>query len=188
MSARTTASTEIDGVAARRSPAGRRRSATGGWAPARLAVTGRRPASPRSSVGSGRRAPARAVGVVHAATSFGSGRSPAIMSPSTSRGVSPGTMPTILPRYITTMRSASATTSSSSVETTMTGMPASRVATIRLWTNSIEPTSTPRVGCAATSSAQLAAQLAREHDLLLVAAGELAGRACRCPGRGCRTP
>src|SRR6478736_4637758 len=50
------------------------------------------------------------------------------------------------------IRSASATTSSSSVETTRTGMPLSRVATICLWMNSIEPTSTPRVGWAATSS------------------------------------
>ena len=61
-------------------------------------------------------------------------------------------MSTMPPRYITAMRSASATTSSSSVDTTMTGIPASRACTIRLCTNSIEPTSSPRVGCAATSS------------------------------------
>ena len=78
--------------------------------------------------------------------------SPAIISPSTSRGVSPGTMPTIDPRYMTAMRSASATTSSSSVETTITGTPESRASTILVCTNSIDPTSSPRVGCAATNS------------------------------------
>ena len=88
----------------------------------------------------------------------------------------------IRPRYITMIRSASAVTSSSSVETTMTGMPASRVSTMRLWMNSIEPTSTPRVGCAATRSDELAAQLAREHDFLLVAAGQRADRALDAPG------
>src|SRR5690606_26849441 len=97
-------------------------------------------------------APLTRLGRAHATSPFAScGEIPAIMRPSTSRGVSPGTMPTTLPRYITMIRSASATASSSSVETTTTGTPASRVATIRLWMNSIEPTSTPRVGCAATS-------------------------------------
>src|SRR5690606_1299188 len=77
---------------------------------------------------------------------------PAIMSPSFSRGVSPGTIPTTRPRYITRMRSARAATSSSSVEITITGTPASRVSTIRLWMNSMDPTSTPRVGWAAMNS------------------------------------
>lgn len=51
---------------------------------------------------------------------------------------------------MTMIRSASAVTSSSSVETTTTGTPSSRVSMMRLWMNSIDPTSTPRVGCAAT--------------------------------------
>ena len=63
-----------------------------------------------------------------------------------------GTMPTILPRYITAMRSASATTSSSSVDTMITGVPVSRSCTIRRCRNSIEPTSTPRVGWLAMNS------------------------------------
>src|SRR5690606_32684651 len=64
-------------------------------------------------------------------------RSPAIIRPSTSRGVSPGTMPTTSPRYITAIRSARAETSSSSVETTTTATPASLASMIRLCTNSI---------------------------------------------------
>src|SRR5690606_13163279 len=66
--------------------------------------------------------------------------SPAIMRPRTSRGVSPGTIPTMPPRYMTAMRSASAVTSSSSVDTTITGMPESRASTTRVCTNSMEPT------------------------------------------------
>src|SRR5699024_1666763 len=77
---------------------------------------------------------------------------PAIINPRTSRSVSPGTMPTICPRYITAIRSASAETSSSSVETMITGVPESRSETIRLCTNSIEPTSSPRVGWEAMRS------------------------------------
>ena len=56
---------------------------------------------------------------------------PAIIRPSTSREVSGGTMPTIRPRYITAIRSASATTSSSSVDTISTAVPRSRSATSR---------------------------------------------------------
>ena len=61
-------------------------------------------------------------------------------------------MPTILPRYITATRSASATTSSSSVETISTAVPLSRSATSRRCRNSIAPTSTPRVGWVAIST------------------------------------
>ena len=90
-------------------------------------------------------------------------------------GVSPGTMPTILPRYITAIRSASAVTSSSSVETTMTGMPASRAATIlrvhELHRSDIQSSGRLR----GDEQAQVAAELAGDHHLLLVAAGELAG-------------
>src|SRR5690606_35970082 len=46
---------------------------------------------------------------------------PAIISPRVARGVSAATIPIIRPRYMTAMRSASPTTSSSSVETMSTG-------------------------------------------------------------------
>jgi hypothetical protein len=62
------------------------------------------------------------------------------------------TIARIRPRYITAIRSASPTTSSSSLDTTSTAVPLSRSATIRLWMNSIDPTSTPRVGWAATNN------------------------------------
>ena len=77
---------------------------------------------------------------------------PAISRPISSRGVSGETIARILPRYITAIRSASPTTSSSSLETTSTAVPTSRSWMIRLWMNSIEPTSTPRVGWAAMNS------------------------------------
>src|SRR5690606_37585310 len=72
---------------------------------------------------------------------------PAIIWPMTSLAVVGSTMPTLLPRYMTMIRSASSTTSSSSVETISTGMPESRARTICSCTNSMEPTSSPRVGC-----------------------------------------
>src|SRR5690606_4714364 len=56
------------------------------------------------------------VGCSSACLSASCGGTPAIIRPSTSRSVSPGTMPTTLPRYITSTRSASALTSSSSVD------------------------------------------------------------------------
>ena len=61
-------------------------------------------------------------------------------------------MPTMRPAYMTAIRSARATTSSSSVDTMITAVPWSRSRTIRLWTNSMEPTSRPRVGWLAMSS------------------------------------
>src|SRR5690606_4682680 len=59
------------------------------------------------------------VGGTHAA-SLPSGAMPAIIRPSTSRGVLAGTMPTMRPRYITRIRSPRARASSSSVATTIT--------------------------------------------------------------------
>ncbi len=81
-------------------------------------------------------------------------------------------MPMILPRYMTAMRSASSTTSSSSVDTMITGVPLSRSWTILRCRNSIEPTSTPRVGWLAMNSLSGRGELAGEHDLLLVATRE----------------
>ena len=57
----------------------------------------------------------------------------------------------ILPRYMTTTLSARARTSSSSEEMTRTGVPWSLTPTMRLWMNSMDPTSTPLVGWFATS-------------------------------------
>ena len=164
-SASTTASTEMIALPVAISRSMRVPARGGGTSSAPAARRRRRsPASSAAPVGDARlldrdvgvESVRRAVGRRRAAggrSCRGSfcGCSPAIIRPSTSRGVSPGTMPTMRPRYMTMMRSASATTSSSSVETTTTGTPASRVSTMRLWMNSIEPTSTPRVGWAATN-------------------------------------
>ncbi len=62
------------------------------------------------------------------------------------------TTSTISPLYITAMRSAKAMISSNSALTTSTATPSSRLVTICLWMNSIEPTSMPRVGWAAINS------------------------------------
>ena len=67
-------------------------------------------------------------------------------------------------------------TSSSSLETTSTAVPMSRSCMIRLWMNSIEPTSTPRVGWAAMNSLQRPGHLPGDDHLLLVAAGQRADR------------
>ena len=98
------------------------------------------------------------------------------------------TVPTIRPSYITAIRSARANTSSSSVETMITAVPLSRSAMIRLWMNSIEPTSTPRVGCEAISTLSGAGQLPGDDDLLLVAARQRRRPASPWTGCGCRTP
>ena len=58
-------------------------------------------------------------------------------------------------------------------------LPASRFAMTWRWMNSMLPTSRPRVGWSRTSDAQLAAELARDDRLLLVAAGQRAGRDVR---------
>ncbi len=76
---------------------------------------------------------------------------PAIIRPIRSRETFGGTMPMIRPRYMTAIRSPRASTSSSSEETSSTPAPRSRSSMIRRWTYSIEPTSSPRVGCEATS-------------------------------------
>ena len=65
-------------------------------------------------------------------------------------------------------------TSSSSVETISTAVPSSRLATIRLWMYSIEPTSRPRVGWRRDQQLERPRELARHDHLLLVAAGQVA--------------
>ena len=59
-------------------------------------------------------------------------------------------MPLILPSNITAIRSPRASTSSSSDETMREPLPRLRCSTIWWCTYSIEPTSSPRVGCEAT--------------------------------------
>ena len=82
--------------------------------------------------------------------------------------------PTIRPSNITAIRSPTAMTSSSSVLTIRIAAPASRCSTSRRWMYSIEPTSRPRVGCAARTSFTGHRELARDDDLLLVAARQRA--------------
>ena len=83
------------------------------------------------------------------------------------------------PSYMTRIRSESDRISSSSKETSRIARPSSRSSTSRRWTNSIAPTSRPRVGCAAMRTSGLPADLARDDDLLLVAARERRGRRLR---------
>ena len=130
----------VDGVRSLRGSAGSRRSGPVARAPAApagrsLTVPSRRgigrrrggvvrsPGASTVSAGGGRssatrlaRGPPRPArcGARPPARRASSCGTPAIIRPSTSRSVSPGTMPTIRPRYITAIRSASATTSSSS--------------------------------------------------------------------------
>src|SRR6185369_9826744 len=77
---------------------------------------------------------------------------PAISRPISAGSAPPDISPMIRPRYMTPIRSARPSTSSSSVDTTITAAPLSRSATIRLCTNSMEPTSRPRVGWATIST------------------------------------
>ncbi|NDI18960.1 MAG: hypothetical protein EBY89_04215, partial [Actinobacteria bacterium] len=81
------------------------------------------------------------------------GREPAMYNPTSIALTCFGSRSaTIVPRYITSNRSESAMTSSSSVLTINTAVPASRSSTMREWMYSIDPTSTPRVGCEATDT------------------------------------
>ena len=68
------------------------------------------------------------------------------------RSPSGGNSATISPSYMTRIRSESDRISSSSRETSRTARPSSRSSMSRRWTNSIAPTSRPRVGCAAMST------------------------------------
>src|ERR671924_379799 len=77
---------------------------------------------------------------------------PGIAMPSCSSVTSGPYSATIRPSYRTRMRSASESTSSISSEIRSTARPSSRSSTSRRWTNSIAPTSRPRVGCAAIST------------------------------------
>ena len=63
-----------------------------------------------------------------------------------------GNSPAISPSYITRIRSESDSTSSSSRETSRIPLPSSRSSIRRRWTNSIAPTSRPRVGWAAINT------------------------------------
>src|SRR5581483_2142972 len=78
-------------------------------------------------------------------------RPPVIAKPSSSSVALGGNSPTIRPSYMTRIRSESDRISSSSSDTSRTARPASRCSTSLRWTNSIAPTSRPRVGCAAIS-------------------------------------
>src|SRR6266568_2338903 len=81
---------------------------------------------------------------------------PVIRIPNCSSVASGETISTILPSYITAMRSERERISSNSAETSKTALPASRCSMIRRWMNSIAPISTPRVGWAAIRAVGLA--------------------------------
>ena len=74
---------------------------------------------------------------------------PIIAMPSSSSVTSVPYSATIAPSYMTSIRSESDRISSSSSETSNTPLPRSRASTSCRWTNSIAPTSNPRVGWAA---------------------------------------
>ncbi len=107
--------------------------------------------------------------------------------PRTSRGVSGGTTPTMRPRYITAMRSARATTSSSSGADDQ-----DRRARVPLGDHLLvdeldraDVEAPRRLG--GDEQAQRATHLAGQDHLLLVAARERARRARRCSGCARRT-
>ena len=104
------------------------------------------------------------------------------------RSPSAGTRPTISPSYMTRMRSESERISSSSSETSRTPRPSSRSSTSRRWTNSIAPDVEAARRLRRDQHLRVAVDLAREHHLLLVAAGEAAGGRLRARRRGRRTP
>ena len=70
----------------------------------------------------------------------------------------------------------SASTSFSSADTSRIALPASRAASSCAWMNSIAPTSTPRVGCEASSTLNSRPISRAIDDLLLIAAGKRARR------------
>ena len=99
--------------------------------------------------------------------------SPAISRPISSAGSCPaGTSPMILPRYMTPIRSASPSTSSSSVETSDHGGAAVALGDDPLVheLDRADVEAARRLGH--DQQLQRAGQLAGEHDLLLVAAGQ----------------
>src|SRR5262249_50560366 len=88
-------------------------------------------------------------GFGHAASSLSPRPPPVMAMPSSSSDAVGGYSPTICPSYMTRIRSDSERISSSSSETSRIARPSSLSATSRRWTNSIAPTSRPRVGCPA---------------------------------------
>ena len=133
--------------------------------------------------------PALVPSVAASAASAAAPRRPVAMSrPTSSRSaVGPSTTATISPRYITATRSDSSRTSSSSADTSRMAAPASRLAMTWRWMNSMLPTSRPRVGWSRIEGRELAAELAGHDRLLLVPAGQRAGRRRSRTGSGCRT-
>lgn len=99
------------------------------------------------------------------------GVDPAIASPTAvSLIVSCVNSEMIRPRCMTRSgRSDRLMTSLRSAETRRTPAPRSRAATRTLWTNSIAPTSTPRVGCDTTKDGRVGLELTSDDDLLHVA-------------------
>ncbi len=78
---------------------------------------------------------------------------PSMAAPSASRSAPAPNSAAMRPSKITRMRSESDRTSSSSSETRRIARPSSRSVMSRRWTYSMAPTSRPRVGCEATSTA-----------------------------------
>ena len=116
------------------------------------------PAFCRTPVARGRALAPRAAVLVGAAAATARSCRVSLSRRRSSRGRAPprspsaGTRRRSAPSYMTRIRSESESTSSSSSETSRTARPSSRSSTRRRWTNSIAPTSRPRVGCAAIST------------------------------------
>ena len=79
-------------------------------------------------------------------------------------------------RKMTTMRSASSSNSSRSSLTSSTAAPRLRAATISAWISATAAKSSPKHGIGGDQHVDLAAELARQHRALDVAAGEVADR------------
>ena len=110
-------------------------------------------------------------------------RWPSAGRPRPSVAVRPSTTATSLPRYMTAIRSDSSSTSSSSAETSRTAVPASRLAITWRWMNSMLPDVQARGSAGRGRAADsVPVELAGHDHLLLVAAGQGAGRDGRRTG------
>ena len=166
---------------ARPGPTGRSRRAAGRAAARR---GGARSRGGPAVAGHRRRLPAGTVASLTAPS-----RPPVAISRPTSflSAVRPSTMATSSPRYMTAIRSDSSSTSSSSADTSRTAVPASRLA-IDLPVDELDAADVEAARrLVEDEQPQVAVELARDDDLLLVAARQRAGLDVARTASGCRT-